>query len=156
MRVEICSLIILLVIASLLQNPIQFIIGWIILNSLPTWITFYMYSHVKPDMERDKEYMPFVRTDFDQWSYVRAIPNCLMYWPRTFVCWSAIISGCFINGLLLAHKSENEKLTQAEIDRFTFVTKIVATAVINVCLLGTSEIVDDETSDYREFLGPDW
>ncbi len=67
---------------------------WIVANSAPMWYFIYKNKRIKPNKERDLEkFKPFVRLDYDEWSYFMTIFTHFFFWPRFFACWVIIIVG---------------------------------------------------------------
>ena len=59
------------------------LILWIVVNSLPAWITIYMVrNHWLVDKATREKYSAFVRTDLDKIAYLRCIVLYFFYWPR--------------------------------------------------------------------------
>lgn len=60
---------------------------WLTLNTCPMWYTIYANRRLRPDPERDAKYAPFVRYDYDQWSYTLAIFTHAFFLPRLILGW---------------------------------------------------------------------
>lgn len=95
---------------------------WLLLNVGPVWYTIYFNKHVKPDAVRDANYQPFVRLDYENWSYFKGFIFGLLTWPRFIVGWSAFFACALSVAILKSTKSKDKPLTGW---RYWLVNKIV-------------------------------
>jgi hypothetical protein len=72
-----------------------FICIWLALNVFPMWFVIYSNKHVKPDAKRDVDYQPFVRFDYQNWSYVQGTIFGLFALPRFLIGWSFFFAVAF-------------------------------------------------------------
>ena len=59
---------------------------WIIVNCGPMWVVIATNRRSKPDPKVEPKYRPFVRADYDNWSYFHAIWTHFFYIPRLALC----------------------------------------------------------------------
>lgn len=55
------------------------------------WWVIAKSGKFKPVAERDEGYKPFVRHDYENWSYVWALFTHFLFWPRFFFGWGTFI-----------------------------------------------------------------
>ena len=73
---------------------------WCIANWAPMWFIILTYKRWNPDLHKEENYAPFLRTDYHSWSYVWTMWTHLFFWPRFImlhVCSLALV----IAGVLL-------------------------------------------------------
>ena len=63
-----------------------YLLAWWLINVSPAWYTIYSNKKIKPDSERDlPKFQPFVRIDYEHWSYVTVAWTHILFWPRVFL-----------------------------------------------------------------------
>ena len=65
---------------------------WVIVNCGPMWFVIATNARSKPDPKLDLRFKPFIRADYDHWSYLHAIWTHLFFIPRLVVCIALFIS----------------------------------------------------------------
>ena len=58
------------------------------------WLFMYKCKHLKPHPERDAKYAPFVRTDYEEWTWYGIGLRNLFFWPRQIIGWAAMTVVC--------------------------------------------------------------
>ena len=62
---------------------LKMLILWILVNCIMPWIVIYRNKRLRPDKDRDVErFKPFVRSDYDKFSYVACIWTHFFFIPR--------------------------------------------------------------------------
>ena len=74
---------------------------WIVLNCGPVWLCMFLNKRSKPDPVRDANFLPFVRTDYDKWSYIMTFFTHSFFWPKFVLGWFFFFGSGVLCGLLL-------------------------------------------------------
>ena len=78
------------------------LIIYVLSSSILPWYVIWRNKRLKPDAERDIErFKPFVRHDYNQWSYVACIFTHLLFWPRYLLCIGILIYAFFSTALII-------------------------------------------------------
>ena len=62
----------------------KMVLGWVLLNCALPWYAIWVNGRLKPDSKRDgvERFRPFVRSDYNRWSYLRCIWTHFFFIPR--------------------------------------------------------------------------
>ncbi len=69
---------------------------WLVLNVLPMWYVIYSNRRVKPNGKRDADYQPFVRLDYQNWSYLKGTIFAFFSLPRFLIGWGFFFAVAFV------------------------------------------------------------
>jgi len=114
-----------------------------------------MHRHIKPEFPRDDKYLPFVRTDFEIWSYWKALFTHIFFLPRFIFCWISLTM-CAISVFLLSLGRDKSK----PLDGFRYDYSMLAVRTSGLLILlggGVLTLPKKRANvDYTHYLGPDW
>lgn len=119
------------------------------------WLTIYLNKKCRPNQERDEKFKPFVRVDYDDWSYFFTIFTHFFYFPRIILVWIIVtitMVGCLI--LSLGHK----RSTKPGPIRRWLSAKVVGLGSRGMLLMYGFVWLNKEkvNIDYSKWLGPSW
>lgn len=119
------------------------------------WLTIYLNRRLRTKLERDANYKPFVRTDYENWSYVLTIFTHFFFIPRLVLAWAFITSamiGCAF--IAIGHK-RSEKA--GPIRRWLFSQVVAFGARGSMLMYGMIWCSKQKVkADYSDWLGPEW
>lgn len=125
---------------------------WVVINVSPMWYTIYANKKSKPDSKRDANYKAFVRIDYDNWSYWKAIITHFFFWPRNIIGWLAFfLLTCSSSLLSLGHDPYNLPEWRSSIIRFNC-------TLVGYFILACGGVLprrERVSVDYSKYLGPD-
>ena len=61
----------------------------------------YMSRRVRPDPVRDANFKPFVRSDYEKWSYLMVIFTHFFFWPRYLAAWFFWLQAVLVNLIVM-------------------------------------------------------
>jgi hypothetical protein len=96
---------------SFIENK-WWLLLWIIVNCGPMWFVIATNTRSKPDPKLDPRFKPFVRADYNHWSYLHAIWTHLFYLPRLVVCIALFISVGVVPKLVYMFNTEGSPRKQ--------------------------------------------
>ena len=134
---------------------LKMLILWILVNCAPAWYAIYSNARLAYNEKRDEErFKPFVRNDYNSWSYVLCIWTHFFFIPRWLGC---------IAFLMYALLGTKIICIGVKIDEIgpTRTKLIVMNANLAMYFFGACfgvyqfKHIKPEV-DYRKWLGPDW
>ena len=117
------------------------------------WYTIYANKRLRPNPERDAKYAPFVRYDYDQWSYTLAIFTHAFFLPRMVIGWfSFMLLG--VIGMILCYGEDPKNLPQWKKKTIVSISVIVG----NLIALSSGIYTRRKRIhvDYSKYLGKDY
>jgi hypothetical protein len=118
------------------------------------WLTIYINRKSRPNLEHVK-YKPFLRIDYDNWSYILTIFTHFFFWPRFLIAWFCITSSMIACAFVAIGHSRTQK--PGAIRRWLFSRLIglggrgaMLSYGIFWCQKRKVEV------DYTKWLGPEW
>lgn len=119
------------------------------------WYTIYTCKRVKPNAQRDSNYLPWVRNDYHNWSYLQALFTNLLTLPRIAGCWMGILFGLSYSTLLDIGHDKTQPYTGWRLKVLEFILPYNVRAVVlcGGCVWSTCRRVQ---VDYSHWLGPDY
>ena len=126
---------------------------WTVINVAPIWYTIYSNRRSKYDPKRDKDFKPFVRLDYNKWSYWKAILTHFFFITRFLIGWCAFFATSSL-AILLCIGQDTKNLSNW---RKQLITKFSVFTSFTICILsGVYPKRKRVQADYRKYLGPDW
>lgn len=132
-----------------------YLVLWIVLNCAPMWICRCLHSKYAYNEERDKNFKPFTRIDFNKWNFFSTIITHFFFWPRFIANWTIVLSVAVLASIVMCgHK----KGTPVHKVRYFIVARMISWGG-RACLLcwGFLWIKQERVAtDYSKWLGPDY
>lgn len=127
---------------------------WIIMNCSPLWITYYTNKHMRPQKSEAEKYKPFVRNDYDKWSYLLGLFSHFFFLPRCLTGWTIFLSTLVP---LIIYTPVYCMIGRYD-RRFASVIQYWAPICSSFgnSIMGIFPIVKRVECDYSEWLGPDY
>ena len=134
---------------------LKVLVAWVLMNCAPAWYSIWRNKRLARDPARDIEkYMPFVRNDTQDWSYLRCLYTHFFMLPRWVICFmlllyalastKVILLGCDIRNITERRKTILVENTAMAMRIFGF-------------FIGCWEFRTFRPKvDYSKWLGPDW
>lgn len=117
------------------------------------WYVIYTNKRSKPDPKRDANFEPFVRHDYNNWSYWKAIFTHFFFWPRFIIGWTGFLCLALVGVICcIGHDPYHLPAWKTKIvHKWGIVMGYV------VCLSGGIIPRSKRMEvDYSKYLGPDW
>ena len=67
----------------------------------------YLSKKIRPDPVRDVNFKPFVRSDYEKWSYLMVIFTHFFFWPRYLAAWFFWLQAVFVNFFVMLGVDKN-------------------------------------------------
>lgn len=134
---------------------LKMLVVWVLANCALPWYAIWKNKRLKPSEERDEErFKPFVRTDYDNWSYIRCLWTHFFFFPRYLLCLLTMFVAVSITKLIcLGVDIENLDETRKDL----ILAKTCLAMRIFGPLFGCVSFKSYRPKvDYRKWLGPDW
>ena len=128
---------------------------YMLANCVLPWYAIWRNKRLRPNKERDlPKYLPFVRNDYDTWSYLECIWTHFFFLPRYIILLLILIYASLVTKIItIGCDIENLDETRRKLilDHTCFAMRVFGP--IFGCLSFTTE---RPKVDYSKWLGPDW
>ena len=134
---------------------LKMLLLWILANCLLPWYAIWRNKRLRPDPARDIErFKPFIRTDYDNWSYIGCIWTHFFFLPRFatmigLLCYMSVL----INIITIGCDVENLNACRKKFILWNASMLIPIFGVMIGCMSFTTRRPE---VDYGKWLGPDW
>jgi len=108
------------------------LIIWTLANCSPMWLTIYTNKNSRPNPIRDANFKPFVRNDYDNWSYSIALFTHFFFLPRFIIGWCIFCIGN-ITAFIFCIGDDPFNLAQWKVD---IIKKVCYFSAMFGCLAG--------------------
>jgi|688.fasta_scaffold462332_1 hypothetical protein len=138
---------------QLLKDNLLWLIIWIILNCGPAWYVIYKHKNTQNDVE--SRFKPFVRNDYQNWSYLTILWTHFFFLPRFAAGWLLFGSVVLLAKVVFLFHEQGQPKQRWQ----CFITRTYArwacAAFALVCGYFPMKLQRMDV-DYKKWLGPDY
>lgn len=128
---------------------------WTFVNVSPMWYIIYTNKRSAPNSVRDSGYEPWVRNDYNNWSYPKAIVTHFFIIPRLLLAWVPLIIG--VIGTKFIEIGHDKSKPYGPARRYIHDKMCRVLSRINALIAGVVwSTTKRVTADYSKYLGKDY